>query len=121
MGAQKSNETRGDYEGESQDPHRTQHASFFENSHVLLFTLHVDRLLLRLSEHGIILPFILHNVRTGGNDSREWRGLELNRPSRLLLRVTSTFKFTLTLLKNRFGSNNALRVQLMLILMQVLQ
>ncbi len=65
MVAQKSNETYGDNEGESEKPHYTQHGSHFENSHVLLSTLPVDRMLLGLFEHMFVFPFILHDVRTG--------------------------------------------------------
>src|SRR6266436_6535832 len=101
MVAQKSNETHGDNEDESEKRHYTQHGSHFENSHALLCALPVVRVLLRLLEHLIIFPFKLHDVRTGGNDSREWRGLGLKHPPRLLLRVTSTFKIMLTLLKKR--------------------
>jgi hypothetical protein len=64
---QESNETYRDDEGKSENPHYTQHRSHF--GYALLSTFDVDWGLLKLLGHVIIFPFMLHNVRPGGNDS----------------------------------------------------
>jgi hypothetical protein len=78
-----------------------------ENSHLLFSALAVDRVLVKFSEHVIALPFLVHNVPAGANDSREWPEAGLDGPSRFFLRVTSTCKIMLRLSSNASGLNDS--------------